>query len=169
MGENIVKFLWKEWSKFSYSIDKETAHKGQQVDLNNDVYKYCTHAYIKSCRGKTSVWMPSCLCFCLPLSVCVTPGDYIGFDGTVFSYILKLWDWAALVENMRSRGTDVTMRSYLEQCDRPRGCLAATPPPSNPRYQPQEVPHSHFLLSAQTMAIVAGWYGVTSAPSAMPC
>ncbi|XP_058629700.1 transcription factor SOX-5 isoform X4 [Onychostoma macrolepis] len=60
-------------------------------------------------------------------------GDYIGFDGTVFSSILRLWDWAALVENTRSRGTDVTMRSYLEQCDRPRGCLAATPPPSNPR------------------------------------
>lgn len=30
-------------------------------------------------------------------------------------------------------------------------------------YQLQEVPRSHFLLSSGTMAIVAGWYGVTSA------
>lgn len=102
------------------------------------------------------IWMLSCLFFCVPLSVCVTLGDHFGCDMTVFSSILRLWDWATLVENTRSQETNITMRSYLEQCDRPRGCLAATPPPSNPRYQPQEVPHSHFLLSAQTMAIVAG-------------
>lgn len=59
-------------------------------------------------------------------------GDHVGFDRTVFSSILRLWDWATLVENTRSQGTNITMRSYLEQCDRPRDCLAATPPPSNP-------------------------------------
>ncbi|KAK7149651.1 hypothetical protein R3I94_009077 [Phoxinus phoxinus] len=59
-------------------------------------------------------------------------GDHVGFDRTVFSSILRLWDWATLVENTRSQGTSITMRSYLEQCDRPQGCLAATPPPSNP-------------------------------------
>ncbi|CAM4565449.1 unnamed protein product [Leuciscus chuanchicus] len=83
-------------------------------------------------------------------------GDHVGFDRTVFSSILRLWDWATLVVNTRSQGTNITMRSYLEQCDWPRGCLASTPPPSNPRYQPQEVPHSHFLLSVRTIAIVAG-------------
>ncbi|XDV25011.1 hypothetical protein PO909_029017 [Leuciscus waleckii] len=69
------------------------------------------------------------------LHVAANVGDHVGFDRTVFSSILRLWDWATLVVNTRSQGTNITMRSYLEQCDRPRGCLASTPPPSNPSTQ----------------------------------